>query len=119
MPNTKPEILLRKFLHAPGYRRKLNDKELPGKPDIVLPQYRTVILYMAASGMVTTTANTFVVPKTRAEWWLNKINTNMANDAKSLKALKKEGWKIINVWECVLKPARWKKTFTKLLQKLT
>ncbi len=59
----------------------------------------------------------YVVPKTRTEWWLEKINKNKANDAKAMKALKKEGWKIINVWECELKPAKVEKTLTKLLRK--
>src|SRR6266700_3265929 len=79
--NTKPEILVRRFLHAHGHRYRLHVKSLPGKPDIVLP-------------------------KTRTQWWLNKINGNIANDIKAVKALKKERWKIINLWECHLKPTK-------------
>ena len=61
----------------------------------------------------------FVVPKTRTEWWLNKINTNIANDTKAVKALKKEGWKIITVWECQLKPANVEKTLQILANKIS
>ncbi len=60
----------------------------------------------------------FVVPKTRTEWWLNKINGNIANDVKAAKALKKEGWKIINLWECNLKPLKVKRTLTGLLKNI-
>ena len=124
--NTKPEMLVRRFLHANGYRYRLHDKKLPGKPDIVLPKYKTVIfvhgcfwhghknLPVGRQG-----CKYFVVPKTRTEWWLNKINGNIANDAKAAKALKKEGWKIINLWECNLKSSKINKSLTTLLKKLS
>ena len=57
------------------------------------------------------------MPKTRTDWWLNKINGNISNDTKAIKALKKAGWKIINLWECNLKPAKINKTLPKLLKK--
>jgi DNA mismatch endonuclease (patch repair protein) len=60
----------------------------------------------------------FIVPKTRTEWWLNKINSNITNDTKAVKALKKEGWKIINLWECDLKTVKVKRTFERLLRRL-
>ena len=113
--NTKPEMLVRKFLHANGYRYRLHDKKLPGKPDIVLPKYKTVIFVHGCFWHGHKNCKYFVVPKTRTEWWLNKINSNIANDAKAAKALKKEGWKIINLWECNLKPAKIKKTLSKLI----
>jgi len=101
--NTKPEMLVRKFLHAHGYRYRLHDKRLPGKPDIVLPKYKTVIFVHGCFWHGHKNCKYFVVPKTRTEWWLNKINGNIANDAKAVTALKKEGWKIINIWTCKLK----------------
>jgi DNA mismatch endonuclease (patch repair protein) len=113
--NTKPEMLMRRFLHANGYRYRLHDKKLTGKPDIVLPKYKTVIFVHGCFWHGHTNCKYFVVPKTRTEWWLNKINNNIANDAKAAKALKKEGWKIINLWECNLKPAKIKKTLSKLI----
>ena len=117
--NTKPEMLVRRFLHAHGYRYRLHDKKLPGKPDIVLPKYNTVIFVHGCFWHGHKNCKYFVVPKTRTEWWLNKINGNIANDAKTAKALKKEGWKIINLWECNLKPAKISNTLTALLKKLS
>ncbi|MBK7308316.1 MAG: DNA mismatch endonuclease Vsr [Chitinophagaceae bacterium] len=113
--NTKPEMLVRKFLHANGYRYKLHDKTLPGKPDIVLPKYRTVIFVHGCFWHGHTNCRYFVVPKTRTQWWTDKINRNKANDEKAVKSLRKAGWKIINVWECNLKPAKVEKTLTSLL----
>ena len=117
--NTKPEMLVRKFLHAHGYRYKLHDKRLPGKPDIVLPKYKTVIFVHGCFWHGHKDCKYFVVPKTRTDWWLNKINSNTANDKKAAHALKKEGWKTITIWECNLKPAKVEKTLTTLLKKLS
>lgn len=103
--NTKPEMLVRKFLHAQGFRYKLHDKKLSGKPDMVLPKYKTIIFVHGCFWHGHTNCKYYVVPKTRTEWWLKKINTNKANDAKALLALKKEGWKVFVIWECTLKPA--------------
>jgi DNA mismatch endonuclease (patch repair protein) len=117
--NTKPELLVRKFLHAQGFRYKLHDKTLPGKPDLVLPKYKTVIFIHGCFWHGHNNCRYFVVPKTRTDWWVNKINANSSNDAKAVKALKKEGWKIITVWECNLKPAKLEKTLSVLLRKLS
>jgi DNA mismatch endonuclease, patch repair protein len=117
--NTKPEMLVRKFLHAQGFRYKLHDKTLPGKPDIVLPKYKTVIFIHGCFWHGHTNCKYFVVPKTRTEWWVNKINTNRRNDTKAVKALKKDGWKIIHVWECQLKSSKVDKALSSLLKKLS
>jgi len=117
--NTKPEMLVRKFLHANGYRYKLHDKSLPGKPDMVFPKYRTVIFVHGCFWHGHKNCRYFVVPKTRTEWWLNKINGNTANDTKAIKALKKDGWKIITIWECNLKPPKVEKTLNTLLKNLS
>jgi DNA mismatch endonuclease (patch repair protein) len=117
--NTKPEMLVRKFLHAKGFRYNLHDKKLPGKPDIVLPKYKTVIFIHGCFWHGHAYCKYFVVPKTRTDWWLNKINSNKANDVKAVKALRKDGWKIITVWECDLKPAKAEKKLISLLKKLS
>lgn len=117
--NTKPEMLVRKFLHANGYRYKLHDKKLPGKPDIVLPKYRTIIFVHGCFWHGHANCKYFVVPKTRTKWWTDKINGNKANDEKAVKALKKEGWKVIIVWECKLKPAKLEKILNSLLKKIS
>jgi DNA mismatch endonuclease (patch repair protein) len=116
--NTKPEMLVRKFLHANGFRYSLHKKTLPGKPDIVLSKYKTVIFIHGCFWHGHTNCKYFVVPKTRTDWWLNKINTNKANDAKAVKALKKEGWKIITVWECKLKSSGVQQTLSSLITKI-
>jgi DNA mismatch endonuclease (patch repair protein) len=116
--NTKPEMLVRRFLHANGFRYKLHDKKLPGKPDIVLPKYKTIIFVHGCFWHGHAGCKYYVVPKTRTDWWLNKINGNIANDTKAIKALKKEGWKIINLWECDLKLLKIDKTLSHLINKL-
>lgn len=117
--NTKPEMLVRKFLHANGFRYSLHNKKLPGKPDIVLPKYKMVIFVHGCFWHGHKDCRYFVLPKTRTQWWLNKINTNIANDTKAAKALKKQGWRIINLWECNLKPAKVEKALSSLLKKLS
>jgi len=119
--NTKPEMLVRKFLCANGYRRRyrLHVKKLTGKPDIVLRKNKTVIFIHGCFWHGHTNCKYYVVPKTNTDWWLNKINGNITNDDKAVKALKKDGWKIITIWECDLKPARVEKTLTALLKKLS
>ncbi len=117
--DTKPELLVRKFLFAHGFRYKLHDKKLPGKPDIVLPKYKTIIFVHGCFWHGHKNCKYFVVPKTKTDWWLNKINSNIANDVKAIKALKKEGWKIITIWECDLKPAKVEKTLKTLLHKIS
>lgn len=116
--NTKPEMLVRKYLHAQGFRYRLHVKDLPGKPDIVLPKYKTVIFIHGCFWHGHEGCKYYVVPKTRTDWWLNKINTNVNNDLKAIAALEKEGWHIITLWECDLKPNTIEKTLLSLLQLL-
>lgn len=116
--DTKPEMLVRRFLHANGYRYRLHVKDLPGKPDIVLPKYKTIIFIHGCFWHGHEGCKYYVVPKTRTEWWLNKINTNIANDQKTNKALEKDGWEIIALWECDLKPNTLDKTLSFLQKKL-
>jgi len=116
--NTKPEMLVRKFLHLHGFRYKLHDKTLPGKPDIVLPKYRTVIFVHGCFWHGHENCKYYVIPKTRTDWWVNKIDKNILNDLKVEKILKNEGWKIIKIWECSLKSATIKITLKKLLTNL-
>lgn len=113
--NTKPEMLVRKFLHARGFRYKLHDKTLPGKPDIVLRKHKTVIFIHGCFWHGHKDCKYFVVPKTRTDWWLQKINGNITNDEKAIDALKKDGWKIITIWECDLKHEKLKNTLHTLL----
>ena len=112
--DTKPEMIVRKFLHGQGFRYRLHVKDLPGKPDIVLPKYKTVIFIHGCFFHGHKDCKYFVVPKTRTEWWVNKINGNIANDAKAFEALNKLGWKVLEVWECELKKINLVETFANL-----
>jgi DNA mismatch endonuclease, patch repair protein len=116
--NTKPEMLVRKFLFSKGFRYRVHVKTLPGKPDIVLPKYKTVIFVHGCFWHGHEGCKYFVVPKTRTEWWLNKISTNKLNDAKSISLLKKDDWQIITLWECDLKRAKVENTLKVLTTKL-
>lgn len=114
--DTKPEMLVRKFLFANGFRYRLHDKKLPGKPDIVLPKYKIVIFVHGCFWHGHEGCKYFVVPKTRTEWWLNKINHNIENDQKAIIALQNEGWKILTIWECDLKNNKKEQTLSELIK---
>ncbi len=116
--NTKPELLVRKFLHAQGFRYRLNVKTLPGKPDIVLPKYHTVIFVHGCFWHGHQKCKYFKIPKTRTQWWTDKINTNKGNDLKAMKALKKDGWKVIEIWECDLKTKFRENTLQKIVSSI-
>lgn len=116
--NTKPEILVRKFLHSKGFRFRLHDAKLPGKPDIILPKYKTVIFVHGCFWHGHKNCKYATIPKTKTEWWLKKIIGNVANDKKKSSNLKKEGWRVINIWTCQLKPKKVEKTLSSLLNSL-
>jgi DNA mismatch endonuclease, patch repair protein len=111
-------VLVRKFLFSKGFRYRLHDKKLPGKPDIILPKYETVIFIHGCFWHGHEGCKYFVIPKTRTEWWLNKINGNIANDKKKQLTLQEIGWKVLQVWECELKSVQVGKTLNKLLQNI-
>lgn len=113
--NTKPEVLLRKKLFAEGFRYRINDKKLPGKPDIVLKKHNTVIFVNGCFWHGHNDCRDFVIPKTKTEFWLNKINGNMMRDTKHTETLTKLGWKVITVWGCELKKNTIEATFDKLV----
>lgn len=116
--NTKPEMLVRKYLHANGFRYRLHSKNLPGKPDIVLQKYKTVIFVNGCFWHGHSDCKYFIVPKTNTDFWMNKITGNITNDSKVIQALKKFGWKVIIVWECELKNNKVEKTLTTLIKNI-
>jgi DNA mismatch endonuclease (patch repair protein) len=101
--DTKPEILVRKFLFSKGFRYRLHDKKLPGKPDIVLSKYKAAIFIHGCFWHGHGGCKYYVVPKTRTEWWRSKITNNINKDSAAVTALKANGWKVITIWECELK----------------
>ena len=114
--NTKPEELVRKYLFAQGFRYRKNDARLPGKPDIVLPKYKTVILVNGCFWHAHEGCKYFVWPENNKEFWENKIQGNVLRDMKNQKALADSGWNIVIVWECELKPTFREHTLAKLAE---
>ena len=113
--DTKPELLVRKYLFCKGFRYRVNVKDLPGKPDIVLPKYKTVIFIHGCFWHGHEGCKYFVIPKTRTEWWTEKIRKNKERDQQEHEALRKTGWNIITVWECQLKPRKREQTLEGIL----
>ncbi|MEL7645980.1 MAG: very short patch repair endonuclease [Anaerolineaceae bacterium] len=100
--NTTPEMLVRKFLFSKGFRYHLHKKDLPGKPDLVLPKYRTVIFVNGCFWHAHQNCPSFVWPKQNQEFWKKKISSNICRDQKNMELLEKLNWKVIIVWECQL-----------------
>lgn len=116
--DTKPEMLVRKFLFSQGFRYRLHDKKLPGKPDIVLPKYKTVLFIHGCFWHGHEGCRYYVIPKTKTEWWLNKINTNKMNDEKAVGKLSANGWNVMTIWECDLKNDKKEETLNAICEKL-
>lgn len=116
--DTKPELIVRKYLFSKGFRYRLYDNRLPGKPDIVLPKYKTLIFINGCFWHGHEGCKYFVIPKTRIVWWLNKIVGNKEKDTETYAKLGMGGWKIIIVWECQLKPDNKDATLTNVIQYL-
>ena len=112
--NTKPEEKVRKYLFSKGFRYRKNDKRLPGKPDIVLPKYRTVIFVNGCFWHKHEGCNYFIWPKNNAEFWRNKIEGNVERDKRNIQELAAMGWNVIVVWECQLK----RQTLEKVLHEI-
>jgi DNA mismatch endonuclease (patch repair protein) len=113
--DTKPEIIVRKFLFSKGLRYRLNQKELPGKPDIVLKKYQTVIFINGCFWHSHENCKYFVIPKSNSDFWINKLHKNKANDNKNKIALEELGWKVTIIWECELKKNKIEETLNSLL----
>jgi DNA mismatch endonuclease, patch repair protein len=97
--NTKPEVKLRKALFALGLRYRLHVKNLPGKPDIILPKYNAVI-FLNGCFWHGHDCHLFKTPETRIEFWKNKLQRNREKDSENNESLRKIGWRIMTIWEC-------------------
>ena len=116
--DTKPEVLVRSLLHRDGYRFRKNVKTLPGKPDIVLPKYRTVIFVHGCFWHRHKGCKNTRTPKTNKAFWKKKFERNVANDKKHTRQLRKLGWRVVTIWECQTKrPHRLKARLKKILSK--
>ncbi len=117
--DTKPEMLVRKYLYAKGIRYRLHNKSLPGKPDLTFTNYNTVIFINGCFWHGHTGCKYFVMPKTRTGWWQKKIDETQKRDSKAMKELKELGWNSIVIWECELKPRIIDKTLESILLMLS
>ena len=100
--HTKPEIIVRSLLHNMGYRFRLHRKDLPGKPDIVLPRYKSVIFVNGCFWHRHKGCKNATSPKTKKTFWREKFKANVERDRKAQEELKSMGWKILIIWECEL-----------------
>lgn len=103
--NTGPELRVRRLLHAMGYRFRLHPANLPGKPDIVLPRYRTVIFVNGCFWHGHRNCGAAKRPQTNVDFWNEKLDGNIARDKRKVRQLRQSGWKVIVVWECEV--SRW------------
>lgn len=102
--NTKPEIVVRKFLFGRGFRYRLNHPRLPGHPDIVLRKYRTVIFVNGCFWHGHDNCKYYRLPKTNVDFWRKKVERNKKRDVEEQRQLAAMGWHCITIWECQLKP---------------
>ena len=116
--DTKPELMVRKFLFSKGFRFRVNVKKLPGSPDIVLRKYRTVIFIHGCFWHGHENCKIAHIPKTRTEWWEKKINKNISRDTDTRAELKKMGWRTMVVWECQLSPKQRETTLQSIVDLL-
>lgn len=112
--NTKPELIVRRYLWQQGFRYRLNDPRLPGHPDIVLRKYRTCIFVNGCFWHEHEGCKYFRMPKTNTEFWKKKINRNRERDKQEQKKLADMGWHVIVVWECELKSSTMERTLESL-----
>ena len=116
--NTKPEEMVRKHLFSKGFRYRKNVSNLPGKPDIVLPKYRTCIFVNGCFWHGHEGCKYFVWPQNNAEFWRDKITKNVERDKINLQTLTQMGWNTIIIWECQLKKSIREDTLDKLISQL-
>ena len=116
--NTRPEIVVRKWLHAHGYRFRLHRNDLPGKPDIVLPRYHAVIFVHGCFWHRHEGCKYTTTPATRTEWWLNKFQNNIKHDRVVLEELQNLGWTALIIWECQIKNDSYVDIIEEFLEKI-
>lgn len=113
--DTKPEIIVRKYLFSRGVRFRIQVRKLPGNPDIVLPKYKTVIFVNGCFWHGHEGCKYFRLPKSNVEFWKEKIERNIARDVRNETELKALGWRIIRVWECEIKTVKGREEYLKQL----
>lgn len=117
--NTKPELIVRRSLHSRGFRYRLHDRRFPGKPDIVLPKYRTVIFVHGCFWHRHEGCPKATTPATRPDFWKAKFRRNVERDQENREAVRRLGWRPLVVWECQLASGQLDETIDTLIASLT
>ena len=117
--NTRPEVIVRKYLFSKGLRFRIHVKSLPGKPDIVLNKYKTAIFINGCFWHGHKNCKYFKLPKTRTEWWRNKINNTKKRDLENSLKLKSLGWIVVEIFECEIKDEKLEVLFNYILKNKT
>ncbi len=115
--DTAPELVVRRFLHSLGFRYRLHVKALPGKPDIVLPKYRTAIFVHGCFWHQHPGCKDAVMPKNNAKFWKDKLDGNTRRDARNFSGLERLGWQCLVVWECEVKSSTMQKSLIRKLRR--
>jgi DNA mismatch endonuclease (patch repair protein) len=116
--NTKPELIVRRYLSSQGFKYRLNDKKLPGKPDVKIVKYKCVIFINGCFWHGHKNCRIYVMPKTNKAFWYTKIENNKKRDIKNYRRLRKLGWRVIVLWECQLKAKKQEMSLQKLVNKI-
>lgn len=116
--NTTPELIVRKFLYNRGYRYRLHYKKLPGKPDIVLRKFNTVIFINGCFWHGHKNCSEAKKPKSNSEFWETKIKSNQQRDKKNIESLSKLGWRVLTIWECQLQKDLMESTLSDIVNKV-
>ena len=117
--NTKPEETVRKYLFGKGFRYRKNVSSMPGKPDIVLPKYKTVVFVNGCFWHAHKGCKWFVPPKSNTDFWNKKFEYNISRDRKNYNLLKQMGWKVIVMWECEIRHKDSRESLEKLVSLIT
>ncbi|NLL15241.1 MAG: DNA mismatch endonuclease Vsr [Fibrobacter sp.] len=113
---TKPEVLVRKYLFAEGFRYRKNVKDLPGKPDIVLPKYKTVVFVNGCFWHGHKNCKKSALPTSNTQFWKEKISKNILRDSENVQKLINMGYKVLTIWQCELTAKTREKSLNKLIK---
>ena len=116
--DTKPEVLVTKFLFSKGFRYRKNVKDLQGIPDIVLPKYKTIIFVHGCFWHGHENCEAAKLPASNIEYWTKKVTSNVTRDSQNIQSLKKTGWNVIIIWECELKVKNREKRLDSLVNEI-
>lgn len=116
--NTKPELIVRRFLFAHGFRYRIHQRGLPGRPDIVLRKHNTIVIVNGCFWHGHQRCRVFKMPKSRTAFWRSKLSKNRERDQRDRRALRNAGWKVITVWECQLRKSMVEATMRKVVESI-